>query len=154
MRRSALVITTFALAVGSVAFAGGHEGNPAVKARNAHMDLYGFNLGILGAMAKGEADYDAALAAEAASNLAALAAFEQSAYWTEGTAQGEVDGSRAKTEIWSDAAGWAEAQELMATQATALAAVAANGLEALQGGVAEAGKACGTCHKAYRGPRN
>ena len=33
-----------------------------VKARQAFMQIYSFNLGQLGAMAKGEADYDAKLA--------------------------------------------------------------------------------------------
>ncbi len=154
MRRSLIALTAFALATGTVALAGGHGGNPAVKARNAHMSLYSFNLGLLGDMAKGTIDYDAAKATEAASDLAALAAFTQSSYWVEGTAQGDVDGSRAKAEIWSDAAGWAEKMELMKTGSASLAAVAGNGLEALQGGIGDAGAACGACHKAYRGPRN
>lgn len=154
MRQSTFIITAMVVGLGTAAFAGGHEGNPAVKARNAHMGLYGFNLGILSAMAKGEAEYNAALASEAASDLATLTAFKQSAYWPEGTAQGEVDGSRAKSEIWIDTAGWNDAQAMMAASASALSEVAGNGLEALQAGMADAGKACGTCHKAYRGPRN
>ena len=154
MRFVSLSVAATALAIGTVAFAGGHEGNPNVKARNAHMGLYSFNLGLLGDMAKGATPYDAAAASAAANDLAALAAFDQSNYWAEGTAQGEVDGSRAKTEIWSDAAGWAEKLELMKTGTAALAGVAGNGLEALQGGIESAGAACGACHKAYRGPRN
>ncbi len=154
MRRFVITATAAALATATVAIAGGHGGNPAVKARNAHMGLYSFNLGMLGDMAKGTTEYDAAAASTAASQLAALAAFDQSAYWEEGTIQGEVDGSRAKAEIWSDAAGWAAKQELMKTASASLAEVAGNGLEALQGGVAGVGEACGACHKAYRGPRN
>ena len=38
------------------------------------MQLYAFNISHLGAMAKGEVDYDAAAASAAANNLAALAA--------------------------------------------------------------------------------
>ena len=154
MRVVPFALASLSLTLSTVAFAGGHEGNPAVKARNAHMGLYSFNLGLLGDMAKGKTEYNATAATTAANDLAALAAFNQSNYWTKGTAQGEVDGSRAKAEIWSDPAGWAEKLEMMKTGSASLASVAGNGLEALQGGIEAAGAACGTCHKAYRGPRN
>ncbi len=154
MRRSTISLTALTLAIGTVAFAGGHGGNPAVKARNAHMGLYGFNLGILGDMAKGTTEYNAEAASSAAKNLATLAALDQSAYWPEGTAQGEVEGSRAKAEIWTDGGGAFEKGKDMAVAAAALADVAGNGLEALQAGIGPAGAACGACHKAYRGPKN
>lgn len=154
MSKIKVLTLSLALVTGStLAFADGHGGNPAVKARNAHMALYGFNMGIMGAMAKGEVDYNADAASAAANNLAALAAFNQSAYWPEGTAQGEVEGSRAKAEIWTDGGAAAKGQE-MAAAAAALAEVAGNGLEALQAGMGPAGAACGSCHKAYRGPKN
>ena len=154
MRRPLIALTAIALSIGTTAVADGHGGNPAVKARNALMGLYGFNLGLLGDMAKGTTDYNAETASAAASQLAALAAFVQTSYWVEGTAQGQVDGSRAKAEIWTDAAGWAEKLELMKTGSASLAAVAGDGLDALKAGMGAAGKACGDCHKAYRGPRN
>ncbi|MEM6408055.1 MAG: cytochrome c [Pseudomonadota bacterium] len=154
MRSKSLAITAISLVTATVAFAGGHGGNPAVNARNAHMSLYGFNLGVLGDMAKGTTEYDAAVASAAANNLAALAAFDQTSYWVEGTEQGAVDGSRAKAEIWSDAAGWDEQLKLMKDGAASLAAVAGDGLDALRGGMGAAGSACGSCHKAFRGPRN
>ena len=76
-----VVTSALVVATASLAFAGGHEGNPAVAARKAHMDLYSFNLGMLGAMAKGETEYNADAAKAAAGNLAALAQLNQSAYW-------------------------------------------------------------------------
>jgi len=154
MRRSLIAITAFALATGTVAIAGGHGGNPAVKARNAHMGLYAFNLGLLGDMAKGTTEYNADIAQAAASDLAALAALSQASYWPEGTAQGEVEGSRAKSEIWTDGGGAMKLAVEMQTASAALADVAGNGLEALQAGIGGAGKVCGDCHKAYRGPKN
>ncbi|MEM7471086.1 MAG: cytochrome c [Pseudomonadota bacterium] len=154
MRRKIIAITSISLVTATIAFAGGHSGDPAVNARNAHMGLYSFNIGLLGDMAKGTIDYDASLASVAANNLAALAALDQSSYWTEGTEQGAAPGSRAKAEIWSDAAGWAEKMQMMEDGSAALAAVAGDGLDALRGGMGDAGAACGACHKAYRGPRN
>ncbi len=141
--------------IATAAFAGGHSSTPeeaAIKARNAHMSLYGFNLGPLGAMVKEEAPYDAAVAAALAGNLAALASIDTGAYWIEGTDM-SVDGSRAKPEIWSDAEGFAAAEMAMTEAATALAAVAGNDLDALKASFGAVGQACGDCHKAYRGPR-
>ncbi|WP_298357466.1 cytochrome c [uncultured Litoreibacter sp.] len=154
MKKSTILAMSLALATGTVAIAGGHGGNPAVKARNAHMGLYGYNLGILGDMAKGTTEYNADAAKTAATNLATLAAMDQSSYWPEGTAQGEVEGSRAKAEIWTDGGGIMKHVVELQTASAALADVAGNGLEALQGGIGGAGKVCGDCHKAYRGPRN
>ena len=139
--------------VGTIAYAGGHGGNPAVKARNAHMSLYAFNIEQLGNMAKGATEYNADAAAAAAANLAALAALDQSTYWVPGTAQGEVDGSRAKAEIWTD--GGMDAEQTKMIKATAaLSETAGTGLEALQAGLGPVGASCSSCHKAYRGPRN
>src|SRR5690606_8364043 len=57
----------------------------AVDARQAHMDLYAFNLGLLGGMAKTQIDYDAQAASAAAANLAALSKLDQSRYWPKGS---------------------------------------------------------------------
>ena len=54
------------------ALADGHLEN-AVKARQSVMKLYSFSLGQLGAMAKGEVEYDSAAASAAANNLKAVA---------------------------------------------------------------------------------
>ena len=95
-RLSSVLILACGVAVAGSAFAGGHGGNPAVTARKAHMQLYSFNLGTLGAMAKGEVEYDADAASAAAGNLAALAALSQRAYWVPGTSSDDLpDESRA-----------------------------------------------------------
>ena len=135
------------------AFAGGHGGNPAVKARKAHMQLYAFNLGTLGGMARGNIEYNAEAASAAASNLAALANLSQRAYWLPNTAVGDVEGSRALPAIWQDGSTAGAKGMQMAEAATALAAVAGDGLDALRGAMGPVGGACGDCHKAYRQPK-
>ncbi len=146
---------TCGLAVAGTAFAGGHAGNPAVSARKAHMQLYSFNLGLLGAMAKGETEYNADAAAAAASNLAAVASLNQSAYWVPGTSSDDLPGeSRAKPEIWEAGSTAAEIGMSFAEAAAALAAVAGDGKDAMAGAMGAVGKGCGDCHKAYRAPRN
>ncbi len=134
--------------------AGGHGGNPAVKARKAHMQLYAHNLGILGAMAKGEAEYNADAAQAAADNLASLASFNQMSYWPEGTSNAELgDETRALPVGWTNmedamAKGNSMVEAVMAMQA------AAGSLEGVQGAIGAVGGACGDCHKVYRAPNN
>ena len=66
-----------------------------------------------------------------------------------------TDGGRTKPEIWSDWAGFEKAAADLVTAANALAAVADSGDMAKIGGAAGAvGKACGSCHKPYRAPKN
>ena len=156
MRHSLFTATALAAAIGisSVAFAGGHSSpeQAAVDARQAHMALYGYNLGPLAQMAQGKIDYDAETAAAAAANLAALAGMDQSRYWLEGTDElmGE---NRAKVEIWDDADGFAAQLQKMADAAMALSAVAGDGLDAMRGAFGAVGGSCGSCHEGYRAPR-
>ena len=128
------------------------DANPAVAARQAHMDLYSFNLGIVGGMARGNVEYDAEVAAAAAANLAALTKIDQSRYWPEGTSSLDIEGTRALPEIWDDIPGViGKAQELSAA-ADAFAGQAGQGLDALRAGLGPVGQACGACHEAYRQP--
>lgn len=119
------------------------------------MQLYAFNLGTLGAMAKGEMDYDAGAASAAASNLASLASLNQMGYWTPGTSSDDLpEESRALPAIWQEGSKAAEIGGSFAEAAAALAAVAGDGKDAMAGAIGPVGKACGDCHKAYRKPDN
>ncbi len=150
-----LLALTCAAAVAGSAFAGGHAGNPAVKARKAHMQLYAFNLGTLGAMAKGEVEYDAGAASAAASNLAAVASLNQMAYWAPGTSSDDLPGeSRSLPAIWEEGSKAGEIGASFAEAAAALAAVAGDGKDAMAGAMGPVGGACSECHKAYRAPNN
>jgi cytochrome c556 len=145
-----------AFTLGGAASAGGHNASPeqqAMDARQSHMGLYGFNLGPLGAMVQDKMPYDAEVAAAAAANLAALASIDENRYWVEGT-DSSVEGSRAKAEIWTDAAGFEAEIAGLSTATTALAAVAGDGLDAMKAAFGPVGKSCGSCHEAYRAPRN
>ena len=148
-----LVAATFAAPVMS----DGHSSaalEAAAKARGASMSLVGYNIGILGNMAKGDAPYDAALATAAAENLLAAASMSRIALYLEGSEQGAVPGSRAKAEIWSDPTGFEEKAVALETAAAAMVTAAGTDLDALRGQMQALGGTCGDCHKAYRGPRN
>lgn len=150
--------TSIALSVALIAtagFAASHaatSSNPAVAARHAQMQMIGYNIGVLGAMAKGEAEFDAETANSVASNMKLLASMNTASLWIDGTAQGEVDGSRAKSEIWLDPEDFAAKFKKLEDASEALATAAS--LEDVRAGMGALGGACKACHETYRGPKN
>ena len=143
------------LATTGFAFAGaGHDDLTAeVKARHGLMANYSLNLGILGDMAKGKAEYDADLAAVAAANLAAFSSTDQSLLWPADTDTLSTEGTRALAKIWENRADFDAKEGDLAKAAIALAAVAGTDLAGLQAAMGGVGGACGACHKVYRGPK-
>lgn len=123
----------------------------AHEAREAQMHLQAIHLGQIGPMAQGNLEYDAAVAQAAADNLHHLAQMlDAPFYWTPGSAQGEVEGSRALPAIWENMEDL-NAQIAAFQEATAaLQSAAGTDLESLQGAMAGVGQACGSCHEAYR----
>ncbi len=152
------IIVTAALGLGVTAaiaqVAPSEDQQRVIDARQAHMGLYGFYLTPLGQMAQDRIPYDAAVASAAASNLAAMAAIDQAAFWVDGTDSASVTGSRARAEIWTDADGYASAKQGMADATAALALVAGDGIDALKGAFGPVGQSCGACHQNYRAPSN
>lgn len=146
-----------AVAVGSMALAGGHSSSPeekAIKARKAQMQLYSFHLGILGAMAKGEMDYNADLASAAATSLAAVANSNQMAMWPPGTDSDTMAGkTRALPAIWQDGSKAVEISMQLAAASSTMAESAGNGVDGIRSAIGAVGKACGACHDDYRQPR-
>lgn len=122
----------------------------AVKARQAHMQLYAFNLGTLVGMARGKIGYDAAAASAAASNLGALAGMQIGSYWLPGTAMGEIEGSNALPAIWESGSDVGTKAEALAEAVAGLQNAAGESLESLQAAMGPVGQACGGCHKSYR----
>jgi len=157
MRLFGLALTTLAAtAVAFTALADGHSKalESAIQARKANMGVISYHTGLLGAMAKGDTPYDAAIATAAAENLAAAASMNRMVLWLEGSAQGTMEGTRARPEIWSDAAGFEEDAMALETATAAMVTAAGTDLDALRIAMAAVGTACGDCHKANRGPRN
>lgn len=148
--------TLLALAALAMGLAGGAAAQSAVdgavKARKAHMSLSAFNLGQLGAMAKGDVPYDAAAASAAAANLAALASMSQMAYWPPGSAKGEAEGSRALPAIWTNGEDIMAKAMAFNEAVVAMNAAAGTDLAALQAAMGPLGAACGACHETYRAP--
>ncbi|WP_416896714.1 MAG: c-type cytochrome [Minwuia sp.] len=123
----------------------------AIKARKAQMQLYAFNLGSLGAMAKGDAPYEAEAASALAANMNALANLKTMTMWPQGSDSTAMpDMTRAKAEAWTTWPAIGEKQKDLETAVAELIKVAGNGQAALGEGLKAVGGACGGCHKAYR----
>ena len=152
--------TLFALTLGAgiiatTAFAASHGDKAltdAVNARHAQMQMVSYHTGMLGGVAKGEVAYDSAMVDAAAKNLAALAMMHHATLWLDGSEQGAVEGSRAKTDVWSDPAGFT--MKFTDMEVAALALVGAADAAAVGAGMGALGGSCKACHETYRGPKN
>ncbi|MEP1932859.1 MAG: cytochrome c [Roseibium sp.] len=132
------------------AFADGKFDN-AIKARKALMSLYAWNLGQLGAMAKGEVDYDAEAAKTAAENIRGLATMNMGQAWPQGSDSTAFPGAtRAKAEAWTTYPESANIHKKLVEAATTMASVADTGLENVQANMAALGGTCSECHKKFR----
>lgn len=150
-----LLPAVFAGAVAAAAIpAAAQDVPPAVKARQAHMQLYAHNIGILGGMARGNIEYDADLASIAASNLAALTKLNQATYWQPGTDSDVIMETRALPAIWENLPDVMEKVQTLSAAADNLAAAAGDGLDAVRANIGPVGQACGACHEAYQMPDN
>lgn len=141
------------VAMTGVGFAASHsQGEFAreIKARQAQMTLYAFNLGILGAMAKGEVEYNAEAAGLAASNLAAANSVWMPTAWAEGSDNASAQGTRALPAIWASGSDIGAKAQALRDAVAVMKTAAGTDLEALRGAIGPVGAACGACHKSYR----
>ena len=152
--RAFLTTLTLSAVAATGAYAQDDAAKAAIKARQAQMDLYAFNLGALGAMAKGAVAYDADAASKAAGNLAMLTKMDQSRMWPEGSDDMSADNTRALPAMWENMGDVMAKGGDLAKAAAAMEAAAGNGLESLQAAMGPLGGACGACHKAYRAPES
>ncbi len=153
-----ILVGVMAVSAAATAIAESHISDKALagalKARQSHMQLYAFNLGTLGAMAKGDAEYDSGVAQNAADNLVAMTKISQQGYWLPGTDSDAMENSRALPAIWgADSKAQKHHMGLMDASA-ALQAVAGSDLAGLQGAMKAVGDACSACHEDYRKPKD
>jgi cytochrome c556 len=125
----------------------------SVQARKGQFQIMALNVGVLGNMARGNAEYDAATASAAASNLVAVSMLDQSFHWPEGTDNMTIDGTRALPAIWENLPDVVAKWQAFGAAATGLSAEAGNGLEAMRTALGPVGGTCGACHDAYRAPQ-
>lgn len=119
----------------------------AVKYRKASFTVMAAHFGRLGAMANGRAPYDAKMAAENADVVLTLSKLPWAAFG-EGTDKGDT---RAKPEIWKEAAKYKEAADKMQAEIGKLNVAAKSGnIDALKAAFGPAAASCKACHDNFR----
>ncbi len=122
-----------------------------LKARQGEMQLRSYNAGPLFAMAKGDIEYDAELAAQLAGNLKTQLSLNMGGTWKQGTSIDEYpDKTTALPEIWTTYPEVAEYGKRYANAVNELASEAGNGVDALRSKIGALGKSCKGCHDDFR----
>jgi cytochrome c556 len=143
----ALMLTTMTVALSMPANAQFAKPEDAVKYRKATLTVIGAHFSRIGAMANGRVPFDAKVAADNADLVAALAKQPWTAFG-EGTDKGET---RAKPEIWKDAAKFKDAADKFQAEALKLQAAAKTGnLDAVKTAFGATGASCKACHDNFR----
>lgn len=119
----------------------------AIKYRKAAFTVMAAHFSRIGAMAQGKAPWDAQAAA---ANMAVIDAVHKLPFtaFGEGTDQGET---KAKPEVWKDAAGFKNANEKMYGEMAKLsAAVKTGSFDNVKAAFGPVGGSCKGCHDDYR----
>jgi len=149
MRTKLLVAATAIAALGGVSLEALAQTKPdvLVKQRQAAMTLQGKYLGPIGAMMKGARPYDADVVALNATFLENLARMP----WDGFDASTKGEKSKAKPEVFSDAAKFkAAAEQLEAATAKLGAEARAKNEAGVRASFGAVAKACGGCHDNFR----
>ena len=143
----ALILAAVAAAMALPASAQFAKPEDAVKYRKASLTVMGAHFFRVGAMASGRVPFDAKVAAENADLVATMAKLPWAAF-PEGTDKGDT---RAKPEIWKDAAKFHEAADKFQAESVKLQAAAKTGnLDAIKTAFGATGASCKACHDTFR----
>jgi len=129
------------------------DAEKAITARQAHMQTYAFNLGVLGNMAKGKTPYHADKAKTAAQNLLMLSSMNNASMWPQGSSQSDEglgDKTRALAEIWTNFPKVMERHQVLTTELQHFVTIAGKDLASLKGGLGKVGAGCKGCHQDFR----
>jgi cytochrome c556 len=148
MMRQLLVATALSLGLASVSLAGPIDDK--IKERQACMKAQGAAMGVFVPVMKGEKPYDAE-AIKTAIGTMDTACAGWAGFWGADTAKGESAETWAKPEIWSDAAGFKEAEAKGYAAMTALKA--ATDEASFKAAFPAVGDGCKGCHEKFRRPK-
>ena len=148
MMRQLLVATALSLGLASVSFAGPIDDK--IKERQTCMKAQGASMGVFVPIMKGEKPYDAA-AVKAAFDAIEAVCGGWAGFWGADTGKGETLEAWAKPEIWSDAAGFKDAEAKGYAASTALKA--ATDEASFKAAFPAFGDGCKGCHEKFRRPK-
>ena len=144
---ASLVLAAAAVTLSAPASAQFAKPEDAIKYRQSAMSVMGTHFGRVAAMANGRIPFNA----DAAASNAAIAESMSKLPWA-GFAEGtDAGNTKAKPEIWSDAAKFKTAQDNMQAEMTKLASIAKGGnIDAIKAAVGATGGTCKACHDNFR----
>jgi cytochrome c556 len=148
MMKQILAAAGLSVALASMAFAGPIDDK--IKERQTCMKAQGASMGTFVPIMKGEKAYDAAAVKTALDAVDAVCG-GWADFWGPETAKGETLETWAKAEIWSDAAGFAEANKKGTEAYTALKA--STDEASFKAAFAGFGEGCKGCHEKFRRPK-
>ncbi|BAO42983.1 c-type cytochrome [Thiolapillus brandeum] len=151
MRRTTLALASLALCINLAQAHEEDEGDfeQAIEYRTGVMNVMLWNLKHMGAVIKGKAKYDRAGFTRQARDLNATAHLDILAGFPEDSDEGED--TDAKGEIWLDWDNFTAKLDSLRKETGALANTAAGGdFAAIKTQFGKVGKACKSCHKAFR----
>lgn len=117
----------------------------AIKYRQSAFTLMTVHMGRLGAMARGDAPFDAAAARASANVVAVVSALP----WDAFPPGSNTGAAKVKGDPWKDAANFSKLQADLKTQTAKLPDAVAT-LDGLKGQVGATSRACRNCHEQYR----
>jgi cytochrome c556 len=119
----------------------------AIKYRKASFTVMAAHFGRIGAMAQGRVPFDAKAAADNAAIVESMAKLP----WAAFGADTQTGDTKAKPEIWKDAAKFKELGDKLVAESAKLSAAAKSGnADAVKTAFAGVGGACKACHDDYR----
>ena len=120
----------------------------AIKYRQSALTLIGSHFGRMGPVVKGQSDYNAEQIKANVATLKTLSTLPWAGFGP-GT-----EGGGARSEVWSDAAGFKQAQEKFLTSVDNLSAAADSGdLGKVRAAFGDTAASCKACHDSYRQKR-
>lgn len=141
------LLATVAVVFAAPAAAQFQKPEDAVKYRQSALTVIANSFGKIGAMVNGRAPFDAKVAQDSAHVVATLSALP----WAGFTPNTEALKSRAKPEIWKDAAKFKESSDKLVAEAAKLEAAAKTGnLDTIKVAFGAVGGSCKACHDAFR----
>ncbi len=143
---AAVIGTSTLLASGTAAAQAKPE--DVIKFRKGVYQVVGWHVRPMGAMVKGQMPYDQAEFVRNAEIVAMMSTVAPHAF-VAGSDKGET---KAKPEIWSDAAGFKKVMDNFQAEAGKMVQVAktATSVDQVRGQFGALGKSCGACHDNYR----
>ena len=144
---ASLVLAAAAVTLSAPAAAQFAKPEDAIKYRQSALTVMARHFGLVAQMANGRIPFNA----QAAADNAAIAETLSKLPWA-GFMEGSDKGNtKAKAEIWSDAAGFKAASEKMQGEMSKFAAVAKGGnIDAIKAAAGAVGGTCKACHDNFR----